>query len=56
MVNDLKEMIRIGKSIGLQTLGDYKLFAEKERQPNKTMLQALKRYSMQLESGVQYGV
>lgn len=50
------EITTIGKRIGLQTLGDYKLFAEKERQLNETMLQALKRYSMQLEGGVQYGV
>ena len=50
------EITTIGKRIGLQTLGDYKLFSMVERRPNETMLQALKRYDKQLESGVEYGI
>jgi hypothetical protein len=48
MVNDLKEMIRIGKSIGLETIDEYKTFAERERRPNETLLEALKRYEKEL--------
>jgi hypothetical protein len=50
-----KEVLEIGKIIGLKTLGEYKLFAEREKRPNETILVALKRYSKELESGVQYG-
>jgi hypothetical protein len=50
-----KEILEIGNIIGLETLSDYKLFAEREKRPNETILVALKRYAKELESGVQYG-
>lgn len=53
---EYEELARIGKKIGLKTLGDYKLFSRIERQPNETMLEALKRYEKQLESEVEYGI
>lgn len=53
--NELKEMNRITKKLGLKTFGDLYNFKQREQDKGETLLQALRRYEKELGAEFEIG-